>query len=294
MLQRAFGDTGLRVSALGFGAGHIGGADMDDGRAGALLNSALDAGITFIDTARGYGLSEERIGRHIAHRRGEYVLCSKCGYGVDGVPDWTPECIRRGIDEALGRLRTDAIDVMIFHSCPRDVLERPGLVEALLSAVEAGKVRFAGYSGENDDLGAALGRAGLRVFETSVNLFDQASLRRHIPAASARGAAFIAKRPIANAPWRFAQRPAGHYGEVYWERMAALGLAPPEGMSWDELALRFAAFAPGVGTAIAGTASIDHLRANAAHVAKGPLPREVADRWIRAFDEHGSQWHGQI
>jgi len=294
MQRQPFGNTGLKVSSLGFGAGHVGGREMGEDDAGRFLNAVLDLGINFVDTARGYGLSEERIGRHLAHRRGEFVLCSKCGYGVDGVEDWTPECVRRGIDEALGRLRTDAIDVMLFHSCPRDVMERPGLVEALLAAVDAGKVRFAGYSGENEDLGAALGRAGLRAFETSINVFDQASLRAHVPQGAARGAAFVAKRPIANAPWRFAQRPHGHYGEVYWDRMAAMELAPPHGMPWDELALRFAAFAPGVGTAIAGTANLDHLRRNAEIVAKGPLPQDVVDAWTRTYAEKGRDWRGQI
>lgn len=294
MEKRPFGNTGLQASALGFGAGHTGGGETNEDDAGRILNAALDLGVNFVDTARGYGLSEERIGRHLAHRRGDFILCSKCGYGVDGVEDWTPECIRRGIDDALGRLRTDVIDVMLFHSCPRDVLDRPGLVEALLAAVDAGKVRFAGYSGENEDLGAALGRAGLRAFETSVNLFDQASLRAHLPQAAARGAGIVAKRPVANAPWRFPQRPHGHYGEVYWERMATMGLATPTGMSWDELALRFAAFAPGVGTAIAGTRSLDHLRRNVEIASKGPLPKDVVDLWTRTYAEKGADWRGQI
>ena len=67
--MREFGNTGLKVSALGFGAGHVGDPSMDESAVGALLNAALDAGVTLVDTARGYGLSEERIGRHLAHRR---------------------------------------------------------------------------------------------------------------------------------------------------------------------------------------------------------------------------------
>ena len=73
METRAFGNTGLRVSVLGFGAGHVGGDDLSEGEASRLLNEVLDLGVTLIDTARSYGLSEERVGRHLAHRRDAFV-----------------------------------------------------------------------------------------------------------------------------------------------------------------------------------------------------------------------------
>src|SRR4051794_28359829 len=105
-MTRSFGKTGLSVSALGFGAGQIGSPELNEEEAARLLHGALDLGVTFFDTARGYGLSEERIGRHLSSHRARFVLSSKGGYGVDGVPDWTAEVIARGIDDALGRLRT--------------------------------------------------------------------------------------------------------------------------------------------------------------------------------------------
>ena len=77
MEKRAFGQTGLSVSVLGFGSMHLNDERSSDGDAGRLLNQVLDAGINLIDTARGYGLSEERIGRYIAHRRSEYLLSTK-------------------------------------------------------------------------------------------------------------------------------------------------------------------------------------------------------------------------
>ena len=87
MLLRPYGSTGLQVPALGFGAGQIGDASRDEGEVRRLLNTELDLGVTLIDTARGDGLSEERIGRHLAHRRGEFVLSTKVGYGIQGLPD---------------------------------------------------------------------------------------------------------------------------------------------------------------------------------------------------------------
>ncbi|MCK7578814.1 MAG: aldo/keto reductase [Chromatiales bacterium] len=82
MQCRAFGQTGLEVPVLGFGAMQAGDPRLPEERAARLLNHALDLGLALIDTARSYGSSEERIGRHLARRRDEFVLSTKVGYGV--------------------------------------------------------------------------------------------------------------------------------------------------------------------------------------------------------------------
>lgn len=293
MQQHDFGNTGLKVSALGFGAGQIGGESLEESAAGALLNAALDCGITLIDTARGYGLSEERIGRHLSHRRSEFVLSTKIGYGIDGYADWTYDCIVAGIDAALIRLRTDVIDIVHLHSCPLGTLQAGEVITALLRAREQGKVRVAAYSGENAELAWAVQCGHFGSVECSVNLFDQWSLHNILPGAVAAGLGVIAKRPLGNAPWRHAQRPVGDYGETYWGRMQALALESG-GLPWDALALRFSAFAPGVGSAIAGTASVAHLRHNADLVNEGALPAPLLEQIDRRYRAVGNDWPGEI
>ena len=293
MLVRPFGNAGIDVPALGFGAGHIGGPELDEREAGDLLNAALDAGITLMDTARGYGASEERIGRHLSHRRGEFVLSTKVGYGIPGFDDWTGPCITAGIDTALGLLRTDCIDIAHLHACPVDVLERGDVIDALEAAVAAGKVRVAAYSGDNADLEWAVESGRFGSVQTSVNLFDQRVIDRGLAAASARGLGVIAKRPVANAPWRFSERPAGDYCEPYWERMQAMRLDPGS-LDWQEYALRFAAFQPGVCSVIVGTRSLGHLRRNAELVERGPLPEDVVASIRAAFAAADDGWTGQV
>lgn len=293
MQQNTFGNTGLQVSALGLGAGQVGAESLNEQAAGGFLNTALDCGITLIDTARGYGLSEERIGRHLAHRRSEFVLSTKVGYGIPGYADWTGDCITAGIEAALGRLRTDVIDIVHLHSCPLPTLQAGEVIAALLRAKEQGKVRFVAYSGENAELAWSIDSGHFGSVECSVNLFDQWSLRHALPRAAAKGMGIIAKRPLGNAPWRHAQRPVGDYCENYWTRMQALGLQP-EGMAWDEFSLRFAAFVPGVGSAIAGTASVSHLRHNVALVEKGPLPADLLTAVATRYGEVGADWGGEI
>lgn len=293
MLKRNFGTSSLQVSALGFGAGHIGGDGVTDRGAHALLDRALDLGVNFIDTARGYGLSEERIGRWLPAHRDEVVLSTKVGYGVEGATDWSATAVTGGVDEALRTLGTDVIDVVFLHSCPLTVLQRGDAVQALLSCVEAGKVRVPGYSGENEALAWAAGAGLFGAVQSSVNLVDQRSLREVLPEASRRGLGVVAKRPLANAPWRHSERPAGVYGETYWLRLRELGLEP-EGDDWQGTALRFSAFTPGVSTAIVGTSRTANLEAAAAAVARGPLPDAERARWEDAFAPHAGEWDGEV
>jgi aryl-alcohol dehydrogenase-like predicted oxidoreductase len=131
---RALGRTGLSVSEVGLGAGPLGDLALGDAAAERVIRAALDLGINVIDTAPSYGASEERIGRALEGRRYEVVLVTKGGYGIAGVPDWTPEVLIRGIDRALTRLRTDHLDVFLLHSRGRELLARGDLFEPLVRA----------------------------------------------------------------------------------------------------------------------------------------------------------------
>ncbi|MBP1134816.1 aryl-alcohol dehydrogenase-like predicted oxidoreductase [Arthrobacter sp. PvP023] len=293
MLQRNFGNSSLTVSALGFGAGHIGYDDVSEREAHGLLDRAVDLGITFIDTARGYGLSEERIGSWLPGRRDAVVLSTKVGYNVDGAEDWSAAAVTGGVDEALRKLGTDVIDVVFLHSCPLTVLQRGEAAEALLKCVDAGKVRVPGYSGENDALAWSGNAGSFGALQSSVNLADQRSRTGVLPAAARQGLGVVAKRPLANAPWRHDERPVGVYGETYWERLRLMDVEP-ESDDWQGTALRFSAFSPGVSTAIVGTSKVRNLDAAAAAVGRGPLPEGESRRWEDAFAPHAQDWAGEV
>jgi aryl-alcohol dehydrogenase-like predicted oxidoreductase len=276
MQQRAFGDTGLTVSAVGLGAGQVGERWVDDASAERLLNQALDLGITLIDTARDYGTSEERIGRYLSHRRDEFVLSTKVGHSVHGYQNWSREAIRVGLEDARRKLRSDVLDVVHLHSCSLEVLQKGEAIEALEEARDRGWVRFMAYSGDNEALAWAVDSGRFQSVQFSVNICDQRVIDTSLPAAAERGLGVIAKRPIANGPWRFAERPVGKYVEPYWERWRKIqpdlrGLPP------DEVALRFTAFLPGISAVIAGTSNPENLARNVEALSKGPLdPDHVA------------------
>lgn len=290
---RDFGKTGLKVSVLGFGASHVGRGDVSEDDASRTLNAVLDAGVTLIDTARGYGSSEERVGRHIAHRRDEFVLSSKCGYSIEGTQDWTYDCVAKGIDRALSLMKTDRIDIMHLHSCPEETLFKGEVTAALLHAKDAGKIRVVAYSGENAPRRHAIECGFFGSIQASVNICDQRIIDESFPPMIDRGLGMIAKRPVANAFWRFADRPHGDYSEVYWDRAKVMGLTPGK-LPWLEYALRFTAFTPGVHSCIVGTSRIAHFEENLKAVAKGPLPEDVIRATREAFKKHGAAWDGQV
>jgi aryl-alcohol dehydrogenase-like predicted oxidoreductase len=288
---RPYGDTGLRVSTLGLGAGQLGDARLPEDDAQALLHAAIDAGVTLVDTAPGYGLSEERIGRHLGARRERVVLSTKLGYGVEGVPDWTGPCITAGVDQALRRLRTDRIDIAHLHSCPRAILEHGEVVDALDEAKRSGKVRAIAYSGDNEALDYARDTGRFDGLMASLNVCDQGAAARVLPRLGGMG--FIAKRPTANHPWRFDTVPVGDYCEPYWHRWQAMQ-PHPRGLPWGELALRFTLSLPGVASAIVGTTRVAHLQQNLAWAAKGPLPQDHVDALRATWQAHDAGWRGEV
>lgn len=292
MILNPLGHSGLKVAALGFGAMHINDERTTEAEAGTLLNHVLDVGINLVDTARGYGLSEARIGRHIAHRRAEFLLSTKVGYGVEGVPDWTYECIVQGVERALRLMKTDWLDIVHLHSCPLHVLQHGDVTRALNDCRAAGKLRVAAYSGDNAEIDFAIESGAFGSLQTSVSLCDQAHLRHRAARADHAGIGVIAKRPLAGAVWRFAERPADFAEGHYWDRLQAMGLQTQE--DWADVALRFVAFHTGVASAIVGTAKPANLRRNLLAIERGPLAPALAAGIRDAFTRQHAEWPGLI
>jgi aryl-alcohol dehydrogenase-like predicted oxidoreductase len=307
MKKATFGKTGFGVTPLGFGAAPIGYLKTDQDRIAVILNALLDAGVNVIDTAASYPGSEESIGNSIAHRRSQFVLISKCGQSFPDVPGdaWSPEAVSATVDRALRRLKTDHLDVMLLHSCDLSTLEKGEALGGLLKAREAGKIRFAGYSGDNEAAAYAAGLPDIAVIETSISIADQMNIDTVLPIARKNNIGVIAKRPIANAAWKESSEQPGFYGNYaseYHTRLkqmkldpADLGISGPANEAWPELALRFTLSQPGVHTAIIGTTNPANARANIAAAEKGPLPPAAIEKIREAFHraDPDRKWTGQ-
>jgi aryl-alcohol dehydrogenase-like predicted oxidoreductase len=293
MRTRALGTTGLHVSEIGLGAGPLGSDELDDAAAVDLVHAALDLGVTLVDTAPSYGRSEVRIGVALRGRRDRVVLSTKLGYGVPGLADWTGPCITAGIDAALHRLNTSWLDIAHLHSCPLDVLARGDVVEALVAAVRCGKVRVAAYSGDGAALRWAIECGLFGAVQCSINLADQRALDGSVARAAGNGLGVLAKRTLANAAWRDADRPHAPDRAEYWSRLRAMAL-PPQGASAAEHAIRFVLAQAGVSSALVGTTSLANLTAAVAAAGSGPLDTASVAHARAVFQRCDRGWDGVI
>lgn len=293
--HRTFGKTGLRVAVLGFGGSEIGYERTDEATVARLLNAALDAGLNVVDTAECYINSEEQISRAIGHRRKEYNLFTKVGHWIPDGKDpswgWSKEGVLASIERSLKRLQTDTVELVQIHSCDLETLKRGECIEGLLEAQKQGKTRFIGYSGDRE---AALHAVKLDVFQalqTSVNIADQQGIDLFLPIAQEKNMGVIAKRPIANAAWRYDATPTEGYHVEYWKRLQKLKYPFATGDARKTpgpngpvgTALRFTLQQPGVHVAIVGTSKPERWSENAALTRPGPLPHDqhqaIRDRW---------------
>ena len=282
--KRQLGRTGLQVTTLGYGAMELRGAprarDISDGQAETILRAALDAGINYLDTSIDYGLSEERIGRYIAHRRDNYYLASKCGCLVGAPPaprgERSPHIFSRenviaGVEQSLRRMKTDYLDVVQFHISPsRQTLEENGALDALLQLQAAGKVRFIGMSGTLPNLRDHIAMGIFDVFQVPYSAVE----REHedaISRAAEAGAGIVIRGGAAKgAP--STEKQTG----LQWDRWQRAQLDDLlDGMTSVEFVLRFTFSHPHMHTTIVGTVNPAHLQANLAALEKGPLPSDV-------------------
>ncbi len=293
MLYRNLGKSDIKVSVLGYGAGHIGDDKLSEKEIDILLNNIADQGVNFFDTARGYGMSEERMGKYLANRRDELIYSTKVGYGIENQTDWTYGCVKEGINNALRNLKTDYIDIVHLHSCDLEILKNGEVIEALLDAKTEGKLRLAAYSGENQDLDYAINLGLFDVIQTSINIFDQNGIDKYIKNAKQRSMGIIAKRPLANVPWIYDEQPFGNYCEEYWIRMKEMALKYAKD-DYAEIALRFSAFTEGVSTCIAGTTNLDHLKENIRILGKGALDESEYNYIRKQFENKEKNWIGQV
>ena len=149
--RRPLGKTGVEVSALALGGYHLGSVKTEK-ESIRLVHEAIDAGLTFMDSAWEYhdGLSEERLGRAIEGRRREVFLMTKvCTHGRDR------RTAMRQLHQSLRRLKTDYLDLwqvheVIYDNDPDLHFAPGGVIEALEEAKERGKVRFVGFTGHKD------------------------------------------------------------------------------------------------------------------------------------------------
>jgi aryl-alcohol dehydrogenase-like predicted oxidoreductase len=292
MTYRPLGSSGLMVSVVGLGCNAFG-TRIDAEQTRAVVNAALDAGITLFDTADTYGLgaSEELLGQALGSRRDDVVLATKFGMDMDGAngPDWGARASRRYVRKAaeasLRRLGTDHIDLYQLHQ-PDLVTPVEETLEALTELVTEGKVRYLGCSNftawEVVDAHWTATTSGLRSFVSAQNeysLYNRAAEDELVPALEHVGMSLLPYFPLAyglltGKYTRGAAAPAGtrlaadsqahRLAGADWDRVEALeAFAGERGISILDVAIGGLAAQPTVGSVIAGATRPEQVASNA-------------------------------
>ena len=289
---RTVGRSGLRVSAAGLGCNNFG-RRIDEDATRAVVDAALDAGITLFDTADIYGnhLSEEFLGRALGSRRADVVVATKFGMPMGDGPyaaGGSRRYVMRAVEASLRRLGTDYIDLYQMHAPdPSTPIEET--LDALTDLVHQGKVRYLGssnFSGwqiaDADWTSQARGLARFVVAQNEWSLLRRAVEREVVPACERFGASMLPYFPLAGgaltgkyrrdeaapAGSRLADDNGGRWlTEANFTRIEALtAFAVERDHSVGELALAWLASQPVVCSVIAGATRPEQVRENVAAV----------------------------
>ena len=306
MRYRPLGDSGLMVSVTGLGCNNFGRRlDLDATR--AVVNAALEAGITLLDTSDTYGNgggSEELLGEVLTGRRDEVVLATKfghqdfdMGYGPAAGAKGGRAYIRRAVERSLRRLRTDYLDLYQIHT-PDPVTPVAETLSALGELVAEGKVRDLGHSNftgwqiaDAAHVALAAGTAPFISAQNHWSLLERGAETEVVPAARHFGLGVLPYFPLANglltgkvrkgqAPppgSRLASRP-GYLTESKLDRVEALiSWAAGRGLTVLEVAIGALAAQPGCTSVIAGATSPEQVKANAAAADWIPPTADLAE-----------------
>lgn len=278
--MRPLGETGLEVSVVGLGCNNFGGR-IDEEATWAVIDAALDAGISFLDTADVYGNrggSEEIIGRALAGRRDRVVLATKFGHDLgDGETGGSAPYVRKAVAASLRRLRTDWIDLYQYHR-PDGVTPLSETVGALDELVREGTIRAYGtsnHSAEQVEAAASLAQEAYVSEQSEYSWLRRDAERELLPACERLGIGFIPYFPLASGlltgkvgrdrpPAPGTRLHGREVADADLERVERLSaLADELGASLLELAIGGLAAQPAVLSIIAGATRPEQVRANA-------------------------------
>jgi aryl-alcohol dehydrogenase-like predicted oxidoreductase len=301
---RQLGDSGLEVSAVGLGCNNFGGR-LDAAETAAVLEAALDAGITFFDTADMYGgpgASERLMGEALEGHRDEFLIATKFGWemaGAEGVPDAAPgsrEYIRWAVAGSLERLRVDRIDLYQYHR-PDGVTPIEETLAALDELVREGVVAAIGCSNVTvAELEAAERVSRERGLARFVSVQNEYSLLERgieadiAPACERLGISILPFFPLAkgllSGKYRRGERApegtrlaGGEAGSaVQFDVVEALqAFAAASGLSLVDVAIAGLAAQPAVASVIAGATRPEQVRANVAALRWQPSAEDLAE-----------------
>ena len=312
---RTLGRTGREVSVVGLGCWQLGAdwGDVTESDALAVLSAAVEAGVTFLDTADVYGdgRSEQLVGRLLRGQAG-LTVATKMGRRADPhvAEAYTLEAFRAWTERSRANLGVDVLDLVQLHCPPSSVYADDRVFDALDTLVEEGGLAAYGVSVETvDEALRAIARPHVASVQIILNVFRRKPLEQVLPAAAAAGVGIVARVPLASGllsgrydeSTTFADDDHRSYnrdgqafdvGETFSGVPYDVGVRAarevaaltPEGATTAQLALRWIIDQPGVSTVIPGARNADQARGNAAAAALPALTPELQDALAAVYD----------
>ena len=306
---------GRTVGVVGLGAWQLGAdwGEVTEADAHATLQAAVDAGVTFIDTADVYGdgRSEQIVGSFVKDKP-QLTVATKIGRRVEQRPEnYTLDNFRAWTDRSRANLGVDTLDLVQLHCPPTPVFRSDATYDALDTLVAEKRIKAYGVSVEKvDEALAAIARPGTASVQIILNAFRLKPLERVLPAAAAAGVGIIARVPLASGllSGRYDEhttfgaddhRNYNRHGEAFdvgetfsgvdfatgLEAVRRLRPLVPAGATMAQFALRWILDQPGVTVVIPGARNAEQARANADAAALGSLPAETLAEVAAVYDE---------
>ena len=206
MQYRQLGKAGIKISEISLGTWQVGGkwgSGFDEKLAHRILNTAIDGGVNFIDTADIYenGMSEKSVGKVVNERSEEIYVATKCGRALrpHESAGYTPESMRRFVEGSLTRMKLERLDLIQLHCPPIEVYYRPEIFEAFQKMQDEGKIKAMGVSVEKVEEGIkALEYDNVSSIQIIYNMFRQRPQERLFEMAKERGVGIIVRVPLAS------------------------------------------------------------------------------------------------
>jgi aryl-alcohol dehydrogenase-like predicted oxidoreductase len=310
MQYRVLGNTGMRVSVIGFGAWAIGGASAASGtpfgwggttddESLAAIRRARELGVNFFDTSDSYGFgrSESLLGIVLSRYRREMIIATKVGVvrtsSGDLKKDFSRKHILLAVDGSLKRLRTDYIDLYQLHNPTLDDLRREEIQETMDRLQELGKIRYWGVSIFTPEEGIEIiNKRWGYALQVLYNALNQAPAQQLFPLAKERGYGIIARVPLASGLLTGKYRPDTVFSredvrqnfltpkrleEVTPRVDEVRSIVGGAERSLAEASLRFVLAHEAVSTTIPGAKNVRQIESNAA-AGEGALPPDVIEK----------------
>ncbi|MEU4419806.1 aldo/keto reductase [Actinoplanes sp. NPDC024001] len=315
MEKRSFRKLGRDVGVVGLGAWQLGAdwGEVSEADAHATLQAAVDAGVTFIDTADVYGdgRSEQIIGSFVKDRPGLTVF-TKMGRRLPQEPgNYHLDNFRAWTDRSRANLGVDTLDLVQLHCPPTPVYSSDEVFDGLDTLVQEKRIAAYGVSVERvDEALTAIARPGVASVQIILNAFRLKPLERVLPAAAEAGVGVIARVPLASGllSGRYDEhttfsaddhRNYNRHGEAFdvgetfsgvdfrvgLEAVRRLRPLVPEGATMAQFALRWIIDQPGLTVVIPGARNPEQARANAAAADLSPLTPETREMISAVYDE---------